>query len=73
MAMLALCYAVLLMSVQAGYKVGDSNGAKELIEAFVLTAPTCLHSNELLVKHALNKALKLFKVLKHFRLMTNEI
>jgi hypothetical protein len=51
----------------------DVDSSKKGVQLLILSSPIGLHSNNFTVESMLNKALKLMKFLKNFRLMLNQI
>ena len=53
--------------------VCDAYFIKEGIQFLILTSPVGLHGYDFSIKHTLNEALKLLKLLKNFRLILEKI
>jgi hypothetical protein len=51
----------------------DANSAKVRVEALILATPITLQGNNLTIELSLNKDLKFFKEMKHFRYVAKEI
>jgi hypothetical protein len=65
MPMFAFSCPILLMCVRTAHMMGYANALKKRIKPLVFAAAVGLHSNNFLIKLALNKILKVMKFLKN--------